>query len=184
VFEVGLPGRWTAFTAAAVDGATFKLNETAAMYRAPVGRIDPQEKTVNLTLSPMLENGFKEDLVVSNDQMTKFWHISKAENGWAVAEGNMTEADFAPSNALRMWEYGVGDTVRMVTYVGLNRTAPGVFELHADTAVSLALKGRQVEISEDGKAWQPAKGAAQGEWFQAQVDPSTLPAGTLFLRVQ
>ena len=185
-----MPGRRTAFTAVAVapDGAgtLVTLAETAEMYRAPVLAVNPQERTVRAALQVMAaRREFDADLIASNDTLTRFWRVNRVNaSTWQAREGDMTPDDFQPANVLRLWEYGVGDTVRMPCHAALRRIADGVYELAADGPVTLALTGRALESSPDGVAWQPLKSERRGETVEVRVDPAASPRGILHLRVK
>jgi hypothetical protein len=56
--------------------------------------------------------------------------------------GPVSPDDFRPDNALRLWEYGVGDRVRQSTGAILRRVGPGEYELSADAGVVITLAGK------------------------------------------
>ena len=80
----------------------------------------------------------------SNDQMTKSWRADLMSKTLILLHGPaIAEKDFAPSGALRLWEYGVSDTVRQSTFVSLRRVAPGVYDVQGDVPVEVTFAGGQ-----------------------------------------
>ena len=76
----------------------------------------------------------------------------------------MRQKDFEPDGALRLWEYGVGDTVRKITFVSVRRVKPGAYQIVGDVDLTLTLGGktRKVTAQELAKAggairWETGK---------------------------
>jgi hypothetical protein len=65
--------------------------------------------------------------------------------------------DFAPSEALRLWEYGVGDRARRSASVNLRRVGPNEYELTTDVDVTLGESQRHVTAGEVQTAGGPVK---------------------------
>jgi len=135
--------------------------------------------------------GFESRFVASNEQMTKFWRAEMHEGGRRdpshpikLTGAPVSAKDFEPAGALRLWEYGVGDTVRMATYASLRRTGPGLFALESDVDVTLSLPGRTLSISPGGKAWKALPVRRVGGRVEATVPLDALRAGRAFLRVE
>ncbi len=85
----------------------------------------------------------------------------------------------------RLWEYGVGDTVRQATFAALRRVEPGVFELEADIETVVALEGSALEVSLDRQIWKTLAAKSVGGKVEASVTLVDLGSGgRVFLRVR
>jgi len=213
VRNTGARGYLTAYTATAVrpEGrvATISLLRGADYYRSRIKEVNEREGVVVCVLPPPSASGYlagiDRQFVASNESLTRFWRADvlpgdRSESsfpfrltpmpGFERAGAPVTEADFAPEGALRLWEYGVGDEVRQSTFVSLRRLGPRpgtedtIFELDGDVDVTLGLKAKALEMSPDGQKWQPLAGEAEGGWFRAQVPAAAFAAGPVRLRLR
>ena len=166
VFEVGVPGHRTSYTVARAEtaGGGTQITTTGAsdFYCSRVLDVDPQERKVQCALSiPFTEKrpcpGQDKSWVATNESRTKFWRADYlgpvSEDGRVEfkLDGPVSAADFGQAGALRLWEYGPGDTVRQSTFAALRRVEPGVYELTADVDVEVRLpdgKTRKVSVDE------------------------------------
>ena len=64
-----------------------------------------------------------------------------AQNNDFVLNGPAPAADFAPSGEIQLWEYGVGDRVRMPSEACVRRVEPGVYEVSGNTDMEVTLGG-------------------------------------------
>jgi hypothetical protein len=148
VFEIGVPGCPTSYTIASVasegPGSRVTVTRGADFYRSRLIRVvaNPPEAGGALALSAGRD--CIAGMTLSNDTLTKSWRIKENRGNDFFLDGPVSEADFAPSGALRVWEYGVGDAVRLASFAAVRRVAPGVYELAAATDVELALRGQAV----------------------------------------
>lgn len=186
-FEIGTSQRTTSYTSEAVSpnvtGATITVTRGADFYRAPIEKIDAAQKLVNCTLEFAVSGpGLERNWVASNDQGTKFWRAAGTGPQFAL-DGAVSAADFQPAGVLRLWEYGVGDTVRQSTYASLRRHDAGIYELTGDVDTTLTLKGSKLEFSTDKTTWRALNVTRQGEWLEARVGLSSLPARPVYLRI-
>jgi hypothetical protein len=143
VLEITGPTCKTSYTVASVkregEGCRIVLTHGADFYRAPVTQVLPEANRVDgrLFLPPGRES--ISGMTVSNDTMTKFWRVQRNKGNDLYLDGTVAASDFAPSGAVRIWEYGVGDNVRLATFVGVHRTADGAWEVtgNADAEVTI-----------------------------------------------
>jgi len=154
LFEIGVPGHWTSYamTEATLGGFSVKLSvENGADYfRSPIEEVKPEEGIVRCVLNPTMGNrpGINKSWVASDDEMKTFWRADLvADKTFKLTGAPVTREAFGPAGVLRLWEYGVGDSVRQSTFVSLRRTAPGEFELVADVDVELTLAGQTRKIA-------------------------------------
>jgi len=189
VYEIGSPERMTCYTATAVTpqgrSATVTLDEGADFFRSPIRRVNPGEGTAACVLSFSLGKmkGLDKNWVASNDRMTKFWRADQvAGNVFKLIGGPVAEADFAPTNVLRLWEYGVGDTLRQSTFASLRRIEKGVYELTGDVDLTVGLKAKALEISPDGTTWKSLETTKKGEWLEIRVSAALLGSKPVYLR--
>lgn len=144
VIEVGQ----TTHTITQVAGNTFTLAGGAAVYSSRILRVDAakQEVACKLGLPPVANGvlaGLDKDLVVSNEAGTKFWRAEyKGPAGGGSEYVFKLDAPFTEpvGSGLRVWDYGVGDTVRQATFANLRRTGPKTYELTGNTPVTLNTK--------------------------------------------
>jgi hypothetical protein len=187
VFEIVPPGCPTSFTAASVtpegSGCRVVTTRSADFYRSAATAV-PDKARVDGRLSVPPGRGKIRGMTVSNDARTKFWRLKGVENGNDfVVEGNVASGDFAPEQVVRLWEYGVGDAVRMPTSASARRTAPGVYEIRANADAAVAFPARKLERSADGQKWEPLKGRESGGWTEAQLKAADFAAGAVYVRV-
>lgn len=153
VFEIGVPGHMTSYTAASVAGPAVTVTRGADYYRSPVEAVSANRVECRLNVVLGGSEGLNRDWVASNDQMTQFWRADlRGGNDFILKGAPVSAEDFAPSGTLRLWEYGVGDAVRQSTWASLRRVEPQVYELSCDVDVSLSFKGKPAV------AFPPSKG--------------------------
>ena len=186
-FEVGVPGHMTTYTAVSVEpdpgGSVITLRRGADYFRSPITELDAGQAVVTTTLRPLVEyvDHNRTGWVASDDSMKTFWRATYLGAGRFQLDGPPVSHDaFGSEGVLRLWEYGVGDTVRQSTSVSLRRVESGVFELAADVAVSVSLRGRALEVSRDGKTWRTAEARRNQGWVTLEVPPRDQP---LWLKV-
>jgi len=171
----------TSYTATAVDpekeGSTLRFFHGSDLFRSRILRVDQSKATVTCALdSPRPLQGVRRGPVASNEQLTKFWRVASISDQVVELDGGpVLAADFAPDNALRLWEYGVGDRVRQTTCVSLRRLEQEVYEVTADVPASLSLQARQVQVSRDGKTWTALRGNSANGWFTLELQPGDAP---------
>ena len=188
LFEIGTPGHCTAYTSASVtpdgDGSVFALPRGADFYRSQITRLDPAKKAIDCKVSIPLGviKGYSKNWTASNDQMTKFLRVDHVGGNDFRARESFAEGDFAPENALRLWEYGRGDQVRRSTFVSWRRIEPGVYELDADVGVALGLKAERIEISADGEVWKALDTRPDGLWREVHLPAATFARGPVRVR--
>jgi hypothetical protein len=190
VFEVGVPGHTTAYTATKVQpsagGTLLNLLRGADYYRSRVLAVNPQKGTVQCVLDPIMQQarGNRAGWVASNDERTRFWRAEYlGHQTFKLTGAPISEEAFGKAGVLRLWEYGVGDSVRQSTSASLRRIAPNVFALATDVPVTLSLKAKSVQISSDGKTWKPAQAKASKGWLTLQVANAPTEAHPLMLRL-
>jgi hypothetical protein len=154
VFEIGVPGHWTTYAALSVapdgNGAKITVENGADYFRSPIEEVKPEEGLVRCALNPAMGNrpGINKGWVASDDEMKTFWRADLvADKTFKLTGAPVTKEAFGPAGVLRLWEYGVGDTVRQSTFASLRRVAPGEFELTADVDVELTLGNQTRKIT-------------------------------------
>jgi hypothetical protein len=131
------------------------------------------------------------DLVASNADRSRFWRaenisdVALREYRFRLTGGPVSRADFGRGGELRLWEYGVGDTVRQVTFVSLHRIGENVYRLSANVDLALALPGKGLEISTDGSTWNPLEFETAAGMASAAIPLADLaPGGAAQIRVR
>lgn len=148
VFEIGVPGHWTTYTATRVerDGELTKITVDAGAdyFRSQVTDIDPETGVVTCVLTPAMGQrpGIDKRWVASNDDMTIFWRADYLDNRQFNLHGAPVDMDaFGEQGVLRLWEYGVGDEVRMNTFASVRRNAEGGFGVVGNCDATISLPG-------------------------------------------
>ncbi|MFQ5810456.1 MAG: hypothetical protein ACE5JM_12630, partial [Armatimonadota bacterium] len=95
---------------------------------------------------------------------------------------SVSAADFGRGSALRLWEYGVGDSVRMSTWAAVRRVGERVYSVSGNTDVTVGFRAAGLETSSDGANWEAADVQRQGEWVS--VLAADLGTGGLRVRVR
>ncbi|MFP4056690.1 MAG: hypothetical protein ACLF0G_07465 [Candidatus Brocadiia bacterium] len=194
----GTEGYTTGITTTAIepdgDRATLTCLRGAAYYLSRVKSVDAEKGIVVCGLSAPGSSGamagIDRGFVASNDSHTAFWRADVLPGDRATQHypfrlrgAPVREDDFEPQRILRLWEYGVGDAIRMDTFVSLRRVGEGVCEVDADVDFTLAVKARGLELSPDGERWEALDGSRQGGWFQVRLPVRRLADGPARLRL-
>jgi hypothetical protein len=131
-------------------------------YSSPVEAVDAAAGVVVSRLGLNTDDsvvypGLSKNLVASNAARTKFWRAEfqggTREEGYRfkLTGAPVTKADFGPEGVLRLWEFGVGDSLRIPTVVAVTRNAQGGYDLQSDTPATVTVgKGKPVKL--DGRA--------------------------------
>ena len=191
-FEIGLPGsgRMTTCTATGIeplgDGSLLALQRGADYYRSEVTAV-AGGGIVRCALKPLCEyvRSGRRGWVASDEARSRFWRADHlGGTAFGLTGGPVTREAFGKEGVLRLWEYGVGDTVSHRTSVSLRRVEPGLFELIADVGGEISLRVSSAQMSGDRKIWRPAAGAAEDGWLTLPL-PTDRPAHQpLFLRIR
>jgi hypothetical protein len=177
--ETGVPGHWTTYsvTGVADDGKASRLSllRGGDYFRSPIEQVDAAEATVTATLRPLVESidHNRAGWVASDDQMRTFGRAEYLGMGRFRLDGPLA-AELAAGDILRLWEYGVGDTVRQSTTVSLRRTGD-TWELDTDVAVRLSLPAAAVRISQDGTTWRDVPAETHDGWTTIAIGPADQP---------
>jgi len=183
VFEVGVPGHWTTYTATAVqtDGKASRLSllRGGDYFRSTIETIDAAQSTVTATLRPLIEaiDHNRAGWVASDDRAENFWRATYLGAGQFRLDGSTEK--LAPGDAFRLWEYGVGDTLRQSTSISLRRTGE-TWELSTDVAARVSLPAAAIEVSSDGMTWHKADTKTADGWTTITVEPAD---GRILLRL-
>ena len=99
--------------------------------------------------------GIDKNWVASDDNMTTFWRADAVgDRTFRLQPGPISREMFGKAGVLRLWEYGVGDTVRQSTFASIRRLGGDTYELSADVDVEVSLPGKGIEISKDKASWK------------------------------
>jgi len=179
IVEILPPGRPTSFTIESVvpDGAGSRVTLTrrADFYRSPLTRVvaDPPEVDGYLDMPATFPKAA--GMTLSNDDATKTWRVKASKSNDFFLDSAVAEADFLPSKIVRLWEFGVGDKLRIATVASVRRTADKTFEVSANTPLTVSLRGKALELSPDGTAWKPAPSATAADgWATATLETAIL----------
>lgn len=161
--EIGNPDHRTSFTIvdARRDGGRtiLTLDKPADLSYAQVRQVDPTKRQVTANIGPAtLLPGMDAGLTLTNGDVTRAWKcrvLGRQQDGGFLyqLESDVAADDLPVGGALRLWEYGAGDTVRIPTHVYLRRLddQPGAYELRADAPVEIRVgagASRRVSLEE------------------------------------
>jgi len=189
------PGHWTAYTIdgsqAEANGLQLVLQGGADYYLSRVQEVDPEKNIVWCGLPKAGCSGLNTGWVASNDDVSKTWRVApgssqRGDSSYAfrvTSGGPVKMEDFGESRIFRLWEYGAGDQVRQNTFASIRRLGAGLYELTADTDLTVALKGVSIELSADQSNWRKlSTRQANGLAECALTVPDLGPAGRVYLR--
>lgn len=166
VIEVGVPGHMITYTiksAEIVEGGTrLTMTEGSDFYLSRVLEVDEENNIVYSTLAfthneKKPNPGVDTDWVASNEEQTKFWRADylgdiDGTNRYAFQfDGPVSIADFGALKGIRLWEYGVGDSVRMSSHASARRVEDG-WEVSANSPCTLRIGGNAAEITAEDLA--------------------------------
>jgi hypothetical protein len=151
------PTAWqTSFTAESIqpekDGSAITFTHGANAYRGSIRSLNARAGRVEGALRLAVGfTGYRRGWTASNATATRTWRVDRAsKNEFFLVGDKMTEADFAPENVINLWEYGVGDELRLATGASARRVAPGQWVVEGDADLTLALPGgKTVRLSAD-----------------------------------
>ena len=188
IVEILPPGRPTSFTIESVvpdgEGSRVTLTRRADFYRSPFTRVvaDPPEVDGYLDMPATFPKAA--GMTLSNDDATKTWRVKDSKSNDFFLDSAVAEADFLPSKIVRLWEFGVGDKLRIASMAAVRRTEDKTYGVSANVPLTISFPGKALEVSSDGATWKPARSpqAADG-WVTTTLD-ATLPAKPVLIRVQ
>ena len=200
VIEIGNDQHKTSFTAVAAqllpDGLTvITLDKSIDLSYAEVRQVNPVTKDVWTNIGPTtVAPGAQQGYTCTNADMSKSWKCDIAgqdrDKGYRYRlQGDVTEADLPIESSFRLWEFGVGDSVRLPTYVQLRRVgepADQEYELRANTRLSLVSPQGCRILHADG-AWRElavAEGTAEMAARIAHIRLSDLEDGVARIRLK
>jgi len=182
VFEIGVPGHQTTYTALSVEaaegGSVLMLDRGADYFRSQIAEVNSAERVVTTTLRPLVEqiDHDRDGWVASDDRQKTFWRAKYLGNRRFQLSGpNVDQGGFGPAGVLRVWECGAGDQVRQSTSVSLRRLARGTFELTTDVPVRLDLRGTKLKASLGDKPAALPPSTERDGWSSVEFPPSGTP---------
>jgi hypothetical protein len=150
VMLIETPGRTTAANTVTVTpsegGSVVKMQNGSDYLRSSIVSIDEGAGRVSIAVNPTLVGmaGLTRGFVASNEGRTRFWRADFVDGKTLqLRDGDpVTQTSFAPHNVVRLWEYGVGDKVRMAAYASVRRLSDGTYKIsgNADMEVIVGEK--------------------------------------------
>ena len=182
------PGHPAAFTIQSIKaegvGSRVTLTRSADYYRSEIIKLVENPPTVigALNMLPALQDS--KGRTLSNNDASKTWRVIENANSVFTPDGPVTKKDFEPSNRVRLWEYGIGDAVGIASTATVRRIEKNTFELTANSAVTVSLRGSALETSTDGQSWKPVSTPAPADgWVSASFEAGQF-AKPILLRVR
>jgi hypothetical protein len=133
-------------------------------------------------------------LTAENESRTKRWRIDKTGNsgnnsnpqfllsGTSVSMSDFTDTDGDGRKTVRVYDFGPGDTVELLTSVRLEKSAiPNLYKLDTNSAVTVTFPGTgTVSVSYDNQFWSAVPTSGVNGLVSATIHPS---APSLWLRM-
>lgn len=167
------------------DGTAIVFLRSADIYRAQIKSIDKAKGIVKGSLPLSLtSSGYQRGWTASNDTLTHFWRVKSIGHGFALEGAPVAAEAFAPENALRLWEYGIGDRISQKTSVSVRRLKKHVYELTGDTDAEISFPTGQIEMSTDRAVWTASGKTADPGWMNISIRETQFSEGPVFLRTQ
>jgi len=190
VLEIGSAGRMTTCTATEIapgDSSTrLALAAGADFYRSRVEDVEPGGVVrCVLPLAMGQRAGIDRNWVASDDAMRTFWRADVVGRGLFRLSGlPVTRDAFGEAGALRLWEFGGGDTVRQTTFAAIRRINEGIYEVLADVDVTISLRAAEAHTSTDGKTWTKAASAGADGWTSVKLGAAQTCRGSVYLNLR
>jgi len=197
--EVGNPRHRTSIEIVGISpagaGSVLTFRKGMEKLTSRVVSVDPEGRTVTTRLGLPCNvsgnmPGEDEALVASNEDLSEFWRADfKSGNNqlgytWQLSGGELGAEDFPADSTFRLFEFGVGDRLRVRAFASLRRTEPGTYELTANAPVTVAMRAKRLEISPDGEKWERPPTNSENGWTAAALQEAGLREGRLYLRVR
>jgi len=201
-WDVGNDKHRTSLEVMRVEGRRVFFRKGLELVCTRVKAVNPKTgvvtgKLVSILMGASEDNGMKpgmtDGLWASNPDMSKWWKCTYV--GGTRADGYqykltgapVTEQDFPVNGAIRIWELGPGDDMRLATFVSVRRLPdePATYELAANVACTVGLPdaGRGgYAVSTDRKKWTPLRGRLRDGLWTAEIGEAALAEGVVFLR--
>jgi len=151
------PLSWkTSFTAVSIqpEGRRTRITflRSADEYRSRVVSVDESTSTVTGVLPLSVNCGdFRRGWTATDEAQERRWRVSHVEGRtFTLTGGPVSATHFEPDGVLRLWEFGVGDQLRLSTQVDLRRTSGGEFELAADIETEVTFPGGATQVIPPG----------------------------------
>lgn len=202
--EVGNPDHWTSLEVSRIEGNTLHFRKGVELVTTRVVSVDEEkaivrgrlgvpvlgiEERVNGKLLQHPLPGLEAGLTASNDNRTRFFKCEflggNRQEGYEyrLTGATVRRDDFPVHSALRVYEFGPGDTLRITSFASLRRVQKGLYELSANTPLTLSLRGESVEVSPDQKGWQRLEASPEGGRLSISL-PEELLTTPLYLRLR
>jgi hypothetical protein len=193
--EIGNPRHWTSLEIVDVkdsgDGSVLTFRKSVEKLTSRVLAVDAVEGTVKTRLGMPCNvsgkmPGEDDALVASNEDLSRFWRADFVAGSndrgytWRLYENEVRQEDLPLGSSFRLFEFGVGDSVRIRAFASLRRLKENTYELLTNTSLNVGVKAANFDISTDGKRWHsPGKELEDGTLFLGEA---SLGKGRLYLR--
>jgi len=193
-FEVGNEQHKTSVAVDRIEGKTVHFRKGVELVTTRVIRVDEEAGTITCRLGippaggklPGMDAG----LTATNEDRSKVFRCEflggTSQDGYQyrLTGAKVTKQDFPELGTLRVFEFGPGDTLTQTTWASLRRPDGNVYELSANSAVTIGLNGGGLEISPDGKTWESAKTEVRDAKVTAKLTGPDLGSGRVYLRTR
>ena len=130
----------------------FALARSGNYFRSQITDIEPVAATVTTALRPLVEhvNHNRKGWVASDETGSTFWRADYlGQNRFRLHGPTLTDQSFGQEDVLRLWEYGVGDSVRQSTTCSVRRIRQGQYDVAANVGCTVS-----TPPGAEGDEWQ------------------------------
>lgn len=182
-------------------GTSIKFRKGLEIVSTRVRNVDTESgivtgKLVSIEMGTEEDNGMKTGMTrglwASNESVTKWWRCEYIGGNrskgfdYKLTGTPVTSKDFPIGGAIRIWELGATDDLRLSTWASVRRDPRNDegFIIESNVALKLALpvSSRLVEVSSDRLEWKESKGDKRSGLFEFQLDESQLGNGKAYIR--
>jgi len=192
-FEVGNEQHRTSLHVVSVKGRRFSFRKSPEIVTTRVISVDAQRGTVRTKLGMPPAGGkirgMDSGLTATDETRSQFYRcefLGGSNAGgftYRLTGEEVSEKVFPELSALRVYEFGPGDELKMTAFASLRKMDEGDWQLKANVSLKLILEGTSLAVFDsDFKPVDVSMDKKEGE-IQVTLDEPMLMRGTLRLRV-
>jgi hypothetical protein len=175
----GVARTWkTSYMAASITPVagvhTIAFLRSADLYRSRILRIDRHKKTVNCVLPINIRTeGYHAGLTATTLDRQPLGRLTDYRGSTFTFGEQADLSVLQVGDKLLLWEYGVGDSLALATYVDVRRVAARTYRVQANVSCTIRLKGTSLRKRMGDAKWDEPQ-AGEGGYCAVLVTASDL----------